>query len=62
MELRIIEKAKGMGKTGAIKLLKYHQGLQRLKMERLGRQMVEANKMFDALGTEIERRETEVET
>ena len=56
---RIIEKTKGMGKEGAIKLLKYHQGLQKLKMNRLGEQMVGANKMFDVLGDEIERREKE---
>ena len=50
-----------MGKKGAIKLLKYHQGLQKLKMDRLGEQMVETNKMFDVLGDEIERREKEDE-
>lgn len=50
-----------MRKQGAISLLKYHQTLQKAKMDRLGEQMVKANKMFDVLGDEIERREKEEE-
>ena len=60
-KIQIIEKAKGMKKEGAIKLLQYHQRLQKIKMDRLGKQMVKTNKAFDEIGTEIERREKEEE-
>ena len=56
----IIEKAKGMGKEGAINLLKYHQELQEAKIRRLGRQIENAVKVHEAIEKEIERREKEV--
>ena len=58
-KIRIIEKAKGMEKEGAIELLKYHQGLQETKMKRLRRQLDKATKIHDAIYNEIGRRETE---
>lgn len=55
----IIEKAKGMEKEGAIKLLKYHQELQEMKIRRLNRQIENAQKVHDAIFNEIGRREKE---
>ena len=60
-KIRIIEKAKGMEKEGAINLLKYHQELQQSKIRRLGRQKENAQKIHEAIGKEIERREKEEE-
>lgn len=57
--IRIIEKAKGMEKEGAIELLKYHQRLQELKLRRLGRQLENTAKVHDAIYNEIGRREKE---
>lgn len=59
MEIQIIEKAKGMKKEGAIDLLKYHQGLQELKIRRLRRQAENAQNVHEAIGKEIEEREKE---
>lgn len=59
--IRIIEKAKGMNKEGAIELLKYHQRLQELKLSRLGRQTENAQKVHDAIFNEISCREKEEE-
>jgi len=56
-KIRIIEKAKGMGKKGAIDLLKYHQGQQEVKLRRLERQIDEATEVRDAIFNEIGRRE-----
>ena len=56
-----IEKAKGMEKEGAINLLKHHQELQQSKIRRLGRQIENAQKVHEAIGKEIERREKEEE-
>ena len=55
----IIEKAKGMEKEGAIKLLEYHHGLQETKKRRLARQWDNANEVSGAIKEEIERREKE---
>ena len=56
MGIRIIEKAKGMDKKGAIDLLNYHQELQRAKIRRLMRQIEETKKVLDMMADEIERR------
>ena len=58
-KIRIIEKAKGMEKKGAISLLEYHHGLQEMKKGRLARQWDNANEMSGAIKKEIERREKE---
>ena len=58
-KIRIIEKVKGMEKEGAIELLKYHQGLQETKKERLAKQWDKANERSGAIRKEIERREKE---
>ena len=55
-KILIIEKAKGMGKEGAIELLRYHRGLQQTKITRLVRQMKKTSGIYDALQEEIERR------
>ena len=56
---RIIEKAKGMEKKGAIKLLKYHQSLQELKISRLKGEIGAAQKVHDAIYNAIGEREKE---
>ena len=58
-KIRVIEKAKGMEKEGAIKLLKYHQGLRETKINRLGRQLDRTRKVRDAIRNEIAERENE---
>ena len=60
-KILIIEKAKGMEREGAIKLLKYHQELQEIKIRRLGRQIESVQKVHDAIFNEIGRREKEGE-
>ena len=57
MEIRIIEKSKGMDKKGAINLLKNHQRLQETKIERLRGEMRDAQEVHDAIFNEIGRRE-----
>ena len=58
-KIRIIEKAKGMDKRGAIALLVYHQGLRHTKIERLRRQLAQTVVEYDAIYNEISRREKE---
>ena len=58
-KIKIIEKAKGMEKEGAIALLKFHQGLQETKIMRLTRQLEKATKIHDAIYNEIGRRQME---
>ena len=60
-KIRIIEKAKGMGKEGAIELLEYHHGLQETKKKRLAKQWDKTNAIGGAIRKEIERREKEDE-
>ena len=48
-----------MEKEGAIKLLKYHQGLRETKINRLGRQLDKTRKVRDAIRNEIAERENE---
>ena len=60
-KIPIIEKSKGMGKEGAIELLKNHQGLQHVKIERLRRQLARTVEVYDAIYNEIGRREKEGE-
>lgn len=55
--IKVIEKARGMKREGALELLKYHQGLQETKMNRLARQLEQTNEIYKAIGEEIERRE-----
>ena len=55
-EIRIIEKAKGMEREGAIELLIYHQQLQERKMWRLKRQLDQTLKRIDAISKEVKRR------
>lgn len=58
-KIRVIEKAKGMGKEGAIDFLEYHYGLQETKRKRLAKQWDKANVIGGAIRNEIERREKE---
>ena len=58
-KIKVIEKAKGMEKEGAILLLKYHQELQETKMRRLGRQLDKTSDILDVIRNEVERREKE---
>lgn len=48
-----------MEKEGAIKLLKYHQGLRETKVKRLTQQLEEARQVWYAIKTEIAEREKE---
>lgn len=58
-KIKIIEKSKGMEKTGAIDILKYHQKLQEMKKNRLARQWDNANDISGLIKQEIKRREKE---
>ena len=60
-KIPIIEKSKGMGKKGAIELLKNHQGLRHTKLERLQRELAQTVSEYDAIYNEIGRREKEEE-
>ena len=61
-KIKVIERAKGMGKEGAIELLKNHQGLQETKIKRLERELDRTIAVHDAIYNEIGRREKEAET
>ena len=58
-KIPIIEKAKGMKKEGAIKLLKFHQGLRETKENRLERELLETTREKHKIMDEIKRREKE---
>ena len=57
--IKVIEKAKGMKREGALELLKYHRGLRETKIDRLARQLEETKEGHRAIEEEIRRREDE---
>ena len=61
-KIKVIEKARGMKREGAIELLKYHRGLRETKMKRLARQLAQTNDEYTAIGEEIRRLEKEAKT
>ena len=58
-KILIIEKSKGMEKKGAIKLLKFHQGLREIKENRLEGELLETSREKHKIMDEIKRREKE---
>ena len=58
-KILIIEKAKGMKKEGAIKLLTYHQGQRQIKENRLEGELLETTREKHEIMDEIKRREKE---
>ena len=56
-KIKVIEKAKGMRKEGALELLKYHRGLRETKIRRLERQLEKTKDEHKAIKEEIRRRD-----
>jgi len=59
-ELKVIARSRRMSATAALSYLKYHMFLQERKLERLQRELEEAQNAMQAIGIEMQKREEEM--
>ncbi len=59
-ELKVIARSRRMSPLAALSYLEYHMFLQERKLERLQRELEEAQNAMQAIGIEMQKREEEM--